>query len=238
MKGVLICGGTGSRLRPLTEIANKSLLPVYDRPLICYPLDTLRSAGIEDIAVVTGTEHMDQMAAFLGSGAKFGCEFSYKVQEKPGGIAQALGLAEEFADGEPVCAILGDNIYFDNISSVIRGFPENGGGHVFVRHVHDPERFGIAEMNGDRILSIEEKPAKPKSDLAITGCYVYDNRCFDVIRGLQPSARGELEITDVSKWYLEQGVLSATVLQEPWVDAGTFESLFEAARLVREKKQK
>jgi glucose-1-phosphate thymidylyltransferase len=236
MKGVLICGGTGSRLRPLTEITNKSLLPVYDRPLICYPLDTLRAAGISDIAVVTGTEHMDQIARFLDNG-EFGCRFTYAVQSKPGGIAQALGLAEEFAAGEPVCAILGDNVYVDDLSPAIRAFagkPE--GGHVFLKRVADPQRFGIAEMDGDRIVSVEEKPAAPKSDLAITGCYVYDKRCFEIIRGLKPSPRGEYEITDVSRAYLAEGSLRASVLEQPWVDAGTFESLFEASRLVRERR--
>lgn len=236
MKGVLICGGTGSRLRPLTEIANKSLLPVYDRPLICYPLDTLRAAGITDIAVVTGTEHMEQISAFLDNG-NFGCRFTYEVQAKPGGIAQALGLAEEFAAGEPVCAILGDNVYFDDLSPAIRAFAQDPrGGHVFLKRVPDPQRFGIAEMDGGRIVSVEEKPAAPKSDLAITGCYVYDARCFEIIRNLKPSARGEYEITDVSGAYLAEGLLNATVLEQPWVDAGTFESLFEAGRLVRERR--
>lgn len=243
MKGVLICGGTGSRLRPLTEVTNKSLLPVYDRPLIHYPLDILLKAGIRDIAVVTGTEHMDQIAAYLGSGSRFGCEFSFKVQEKPGGIAQALGLAEEFSDGQSVCALLGDNLFFDDLSPAIKKFKE--GGHVFLKEVHDPERFGIAEIEQPatsnqqpiKVLSIEEKPTQPKSNLAITGCYLYDNRCFEIIRNLQPSARGELEITDVSKEYLKSGTLSATHLHDEWIDAGTFESLFRAASLVRERTQ-
>ncbi|TSC59201.1 MAG: glucose-1-phosphate thymidylyltransferase [Candidatus Peregrinibacteria bacterium Greene0416_19] len=246
MKGVLICGGTGTRLKPLTEITNKSLLPVYDKPLIEYPLQVLLSAGIREIAVVTGTEHMEQIARFLGSGRKahvgatpplrgsrFGCEFAFKVQEKPGGIAQALGLAEEFADNDSVCAILGDNVYFDDLSPVIKSF--EAGGHVFIKQVTDPERFGVAEMEGNRIISIEEKPTKPKSDLAVTGCYVYDKHCFDIIRKLPPSPRGEIEITDVSRAYLERGALKATVLREEWMDAGTFESLFRAAELVRRR---
>jgi glucose-1-phosphate thymidylyltransferase len=235
MKGVLICGGTGSRLRPLTEITNKSLLPVYDKPLIHYPLQILLNAGIHHIAVVTGSEHMEQIAAYLGSGAKFGCTFAFAVQEKPGGIAQALGLAEEFIDGDNVCAILGDNIYFDNLQPAIQSFTT--GGHVFLKKVADPERFGIATMQDGKIVAVEEKPQSPRSNLAVTGCYVYDHRCFDVIRLLKPSARGELEITDVSNWYAARGKLQATILKDSWIDAGTFESLFQAAALVRERKK-
>ncbi len=231
MKGILICGGTGSRLRPLTEITNKSLLPVYDRPLIQFPLQTLLDAGITDICVITGPEHIDQITNYLGSGAKFNASFAYKVQDKPGGIAEALGLAEDFADGDSICALLGDNIFFDDVTPIIKAFTR--GGHVFLKTVDDPERFGVAEMDGERVIGIEEKPTAPKSNLAITGCYVYDSRCFDIIRNLQPSARGEYEITDVSRGFLETGELRATVLQKEWIDAGTFESLYEAAGLVR-----
>ncbi len=234
MKGILICGGTGSRLRPLTEITNKSLLPVYDLPLIQYPLQTLINAGITDIAVITGPEHIDQITGFLGSGAKFGVTLAYKVQDKPGGIAEALGLAEEFADGEDICAILGDNIFFDDLSQTIKNF--HAGAHIFVKEVSDPQRFGVAEIQNGRVISVEEKPTEPKSNLAITGCYLYDHRCFDIIRGLTPSSRGELEITDVSRGYLQMEELNASLLVEPWIDAGTFESLFEAARLVRERR--
>ncbi len=235
MKGILICGGTGSRLRPLTEITNKSLLPVYDKPLLLYPLQTLLSAGITDIAVITGPEHMDQIAQFLGSGERFGCTFAFKVQERPAGIAHALGLAEEFAAGESVCAILGDNIFFDDLSPVIRRF--QGGAHLFLKEVKDPERFGVAEVNAmGKILSIEEKPIEPKSKFAATGCYLYESGCFDVISGLLPSARGEIEITDLSKAYLAKGELTATILKDEWVDAGTFESLHRAAVIVRERK--
>ncbi len=231
MKGVLICGGYGTRLRPLTEITNKSLLPVYDKPLIHFPLEVLLKAGIREVAVITGPEHMDQIASYLGSGSRFGCEFSFKVQEKPGGIAQALGLAEELVDGDKVCAILGDNVYFDDFSDVIQNFEK--GGHLFVKEVPDAERFGVVTLEGDVVTSIEEKPKKPKSNLAATGCYLYDERCFDIIRGLRPSARGEIEITDVSAWYMENDVLHATHLKEEWIDAGTFESLFRAAELAR-----
>lgn len=235
MKGVLICGGTGSRLAPLTEITNKSLLPVYDKPLIHYPLQILLDAGIKDIIIISGTEHIDQIAAYLGSGSKFGCNFSFKIQEKAGGIAQALGLAaDECADGESICAILGDNIYFDDLSTHIQSF--TGGGHVFLKEVEDPHRFGIAEMKDGKVTSVEEKPEEPKSNLAITGCYIYDSRCFDVIKNLKPSPRGEYEITDVTEWYLTQGELTATKLEKDWIDAGTFESLFLAASKVRDQK--
>ncbi len=235
MKGVLICGGSGSRLKPLTEITNKSLLPVYDKPLILYPLQVLLDAGITDIAIVTGNEHMDQMAAFLGSGKRFGCTFHYCVQDQPKGIAQALGLTEIFANGESVCAILGDNVFFDDLSPVIKSF--KSGTELLLKEVHDPERFGVAEMNNGRVVSIEEKPTKPKSNLAVTGCYVYDNRCYEYIRTMKPSARGELEISDVSRWYVELGEAHATILEKEWVDAGTFESLFRAAELVRQQKR-
>jgi glucose-1-phosphate thymidylyltransferase len=236
MKGVLICGGTGSRLRPLTEITNKSLLPVYDKPLVLYPLQTLIEAGITQIVIISGNEHIDQMASFLGSGERFGCKFTYRVQDKPQGIAQALGMAEEFCAGESICAILGDNVYFDSLSETIRNF--KAGAHVFVKQVPDAQRFGVIEMDtNSQVRSIEEKPLNPKSDLAVTGCYLYDSRCFDVIRNLQPSARGEYEITDVSRWYLEHDALRATVLHEDWIDAGTFESLFRASTLVRARKQ-
>ncbi len=234
MKGVLICGGLGTRLRPLTEVTNKSLLPVYDQPLIFYPLQTLLSGGITEIMVITGPENIDQMTGFLGSGSKFNCKFTYRVQDEPKGIAQALGMAEEFAAGDSICALLGDNIYFDNISQHIRAF--TGGGHIFVKQVPDPKRFGVVEVDGDKVVSIEEKPETPRSDLAQTGCYLYDNSCFEFIRTMQPSARGELEITDVTKWYLGQGKLGYSILNDEWIDAGTFESLHHAAILVRERK--
>ena len=234
MKGVLICGGTGSRLAPLTDITNKSLLPVYNKPLIHYPLQILLDAGIKDIIIISGTEHIDQIAEYLGSGSKFGCTFTFKVQEKAGGIAQALGLAaDEFDDGESVCAILGDNIFFDDLSAHIQSF--NGGGHVFLKEVDDPNRFGIAELSDGKVVSVEEKPSEPKSNLAITGCYIYDNRCFEIIKNMKPSARGEFEITDVTDWYLQHGELTATTLKEDWIDAGTFESLFLAASKVRDQ---
>lgn len=235
MKGVLICGGLGTRLRPLTEVTNKSLLPVYDQPLITYPLQILLEGGITEIMIVTGPEHIDQITEFLGSGERYNCTFVYQVQEEPKGIAQALGFAESFADGESICAILGDNVYFDNLSTYIQNFTK--GGHIFLKEVEDPERFGIAEVQNGSVISVQEKPKNPRSNLAITGCYIYDHRCFDVIKNIQPSARGELEITDVTNWYLEQSELQATVLTDEWIDAGTFESLYAAATEVRARKQ-
>ncbi len=234
MKGVLICGGTGSRLKPLTDVTNKSLLPVYDRPLIEYPLDIMRKAGIREIAIVTGSENMGQITDYLGSGAKMGCSFAYKVQDTPSGIAQALGLAEKFAAGDDCCVILGDNVFFGDIAQTIHDF--KGGAHLFLKELPDCKRFGVATLDGDNVTSIEEKPLKPKSNYAVTGCYVYDARCFDIIKNLQPSARGELEITDVSKWYVENGEAKATILEDEWIDAGTFESLFRATALVRQRK--
>lgn len=234
MKGVLICGGTGSRLRPLTKVFNKSLLPVYDKALIQYPLEILLKAGITDIAVVSGTEHMDQIQKYLEPESDLGCSFTFMVQEKPGGIAQALGLTEKFVNGDSLCAILGDNVFFDDLSKTIQSF--STGAHLFLKEVPDPERFGVAELSDGKVLSLEEKPKSPKSNLAITGCYQYDASCFDIIRNLKPSARGELEITDVSIEYLHQGKLTATVVQNEWIDAGTFESLFKASELVRQKK--
>lgn len=199
-----------------------------------YPLQVLLDAGIKEIAVISGSEHVDQIAGFLGSGNRFNCAFSYRVQDEPKGIAQALGLAESFAGDDDVCAILGDNVYFDDLSASIKAF--KGGAHLFLKEVHDPERFGVATMEHGIVKEVIEKPTNPKSNLAVTGCYVYDKRCFDVIRAMKPSARGELEITDVSDWYVKQGEAKATTLTEEWVDAGTFESLHKAASLVRAKR--
>ena len=209
---------------------------MYDRPLIEYPLQTLLNAGIHDIVVISGNEHLDQMEAYLRGREKFDhCTFHFRVQEKAGGIAQALGLAEKFTEGDDICAILGDNVYFDDLTPVIKSFTK--GGHVFLKEVPDAERFGVAEVDANgRVISIEEKPKKPKSKFAVTGCYVYDKHCFEIIRNLKPSARGEFEITDVSRAYMEKGELAATVLKNEWIDAGTFESLFKAAQLVRERK--
>ena len=235
MKGLLICGGLGTRLRPLTEVTHKSLLPVYDKPLIMYPLDVLVKAGIKEIMIITAPEQAGKFMQFLGSGERFGCEFSFRIQERPGGIAQVLGMAEAFAAGDSICAVLGDNIFLDDLSEDIKGF--KGGGHLFVTEVPDPERFGVVEMNNGNVISVEEKPKAPKSNLIGTGCYIYDNRCFEVVRNLEPSYRGELEITDVNKWYLEQGALTASILEKYWIDAGTFDSLLDASNAIYNEKQ-
>jgi len=186
--------------------------------------------------IISGNEHIDQMIGLLGSGSRFGCSFAYRVQDTPGGIAQALGMAEAFVDGDSVCALLGDNIFFDDLSPTIKDF--RSGGHVFIKQVPDPERFGVVEMEGDNVISVEEKPTEPKSNMIQTGCYVYDENCFDIIHNIKPSARGELEITDVSQWYIDQGTLKATILEDEWIDAGTFESLHKAANVVRDRKMK
>ena len=232
MKGILICGGKGTRLLPLTKNVPKSLIPVGGKPMVLYPLQVLLDAGITDIAIIAGPEFVEDFKALLGSGEKWKCSLTYCVQKEPGGIAQALGLAESFAGGDSVCVLLGDNIFEDNLSEHIHNFSEEGG-HLFLKEVNDPERFGVAEMAEEKVISMEEKPKEPKTNLAVTGCYLYGSDCFEIIHDLKPSARGELEITDVSKVYLERGELTATVLEGAWVDAGTHESLKVAEKLVQ-----
>lgn len=238
MKGLIIAGGEGTRLRPLTYITNKSLLPVYNQPLLYYPLKTLIKAGIKDILIVSGKGHAGQILNLLGSGKDLGVRIAYEVQEQPGGIAQVLGMAEEFADGERIMAILGDNIYedIDGITQAASDFAaQDKGAKIFLKEVSDPERFGVADIKGDLIMGIEEKPKAPKSNWAVTGLYMYDNQVFDIVRGLKPSARGELEITDVNNAYIEQGSLSYQKLNGEWIDAGTFDSLLKASNVAKEK---
>lgn len=233
MKGVILAGGVGSRLMPLTKVTNKHLLPIYNKPMIYYPLETLVKAGIKDIMIVSGPEHAGHFLQLLGSGKEFGVKFSYEMQEEPGGIAQALGLAENFADNEPIAAILGDNIFADNVSSTIKEFAQSPqGAQVFLKQVSDPERFGVAEIQGDKIIAIMEKPKKPTTNLIVTGLYLYDAQVFSIIKTLKPSARGELEITDVNNVYVKQGKMKYTVLSSEWTDAGTFDSLFKANQLI------
>jgi glucose-1-phosphate thymidylyltransferase len=231
MKGVILAGGTGSRLYPLTKVTNKHLLPIYDKPMIYYPLQTLVNADIEDIMIISGRGHAGHFLELLGSGSEFGVNLTYEIQEEAGGIAQALGLAEDFADTEPAAVILGDNIFQDNVRDEVRSF--KSGAKIFLKEVPDSNRFGVAEIQGERIISIEEKPAAPKSNLAVTGLYIYDTEVFDVIHTLKPSARGELEITDVNNEFIRTGKMSYSVLSGFWSDAGTFESLFRASELVR-----
>jgi glucose-1-phosphate thymidylyltransferase len=232
MKGVILAGGTGSRLFPLTKVTNKHLLPVGKYPMIYYPIYRLIEAGITEILIVTGKEHMGSVVNLLGSGYEFGVEFTYKIQDQPGGIAQALGLAEHFVNGDKCVVILGDNIFEDNINSFVSSFKkQEKGAKVLLKEVSDPERFGVAELKGDKIISIEEKPKNPKSNYCVTGIYMYDSRVFDIIKKLKPSGRGELEITDVNNAYIKDGTLTYDILEGSWTDAGTFESLKRANEL-------
>jgi glucose-1-phosphate thymidylyltransferase len=234
MKGVVLAGGTGSRLFPLTKITNKHLLPIYDRPMIYYPIQTLVDVGIQDIMVVTGGRNSGDFLRLLANGKQFGLKhIHYSYQEGEGGIADALALAEYFADGQKVCVVLGDNIIEGDIREAADRFrrqPE--GAHILLKEVHDAERFGVAEVVADRIVGIEEKPLRPKSNYAVTGIYMYDATVFEKIKTLVPSGRGELEITDVNNAYIRDGKMSFSFLGGWWTDAGTFESLLRAANLV------
>jgi glucose-1-phosphate thymidylyltransferase len=235
VKGVILAGGLGTRLHPLTRVTNKHLLPVYDRPMIFYPLEALVAAGVTDILIVTGGSNSGDFLKLLRNGKEFGLKhLNYTYQEGEGGIADALSLAEYFVDGEPVCVVLGDNIFENGIGPVVSGYPGSGA-RVLLAQVDDPERFGVPEIDGDRIVRIEEKPRRPKSGYAVTGVYVYDYRVFEIIRGLDRSARGELEITDVNNKYIEWDALTYGVVDGWWTDAGTFESLHRASTLVRDK---
>lgn len=234
VKGVILAGGTGSRLYPLTKVTNKHLLPVGRKPMIYHPIEKLLEAGIEEILIVTGTEHMGAVVSLLGSGREFGCRFTYKVQDEAGGIAQALGLAENFAGGDRICVILGDNVFEDSIAQAVRNFAREprGRAHVFLKEVPDPQRFGVAEVVDGRIAAIVEKPAQPRSNLAVTGVYLYGPEVFEIIKTLRPSARNELEISEVNQDYVTREALGFAVLSGWWTDAGTFESLRRASDLV------
>jgi glucose-1-phosphate thymidylyltransferase len=236
MKGVILAGGLGTRLYPLTKITNKHLLPIYDRPMIYYPIEALVNAGVTDIMIVTGGKKSGDFLSLLGNGADFGLQhLNYTYQKGEGGIAEALGLCKHWVGDEPICVILGDNIIERNIAKAVRDFQAQGGGaKIMLKQVHDPERFGVAELRGARVMSIEEKPKRPKSDLAVIGIYMYDSRVFDVIETLEPSDRGELEITDVNNWYIRDGSMTYEVIDGWWTDAGTFDSLIKAANLVAE----
>ena len=236
MKGIVLAGGLGSRLNPLTKVTNKHLLPIYDKPMIYYPIQTLVNAGIRDILVVTGGKNAGEFLRLLGNGKEFGLKHvNYTYQEGEGGIAQALGLAEFFAEGEKICVILGDNIIETNVCHAADEFRKQSvGAKIILKQVTDADRFGVAEILGDRIVGIEEKPMRPKSDLAVIGIYFYDASVFEKIRRLKPSGRGELEITDVNNFYIEEGTLTYDKLDGWWTDAGTFESLLRANNLVAE----
>ena len=232
MKGVVLAGGTGSRLFPLTKVTNKHLLPVGRYPMIYHPVAKLAEAGITDILVVTGTEHMGAVVGTLGSGHALGLEFTYRVQDEAGGIAQALGLAAGFVGRDRCVVILGDNIFEDSITPLVRRYEQQEqGAMVLLKEVPDPQRYGVAMLRNGQVVDIEEKPAHPLSRLAVTGIYMYDGQVMDAIAGLQPSGRGELEITDVNRWYLQRGLLTYAILSGWWTDAGTFPSLATANRL-------
>jgi glucose-1-phosphate thymidylyltransferase len=233
IRGVVLAGGTGSRLRPLTKVTNKHLLPVGQKPMIYYPIEKLLGAGIEEILIVTGVEHMGDVVNLLGSGKDFKCRFTYKVQDEAGGIAQALALAENFARCESVAVILGDNIFEAKLDKYTDKFrKQKNGARILLKEVADPQRFGVAAVEGKKITGIEEKPKNPKSNLAVTGIYFYDSQVFDIIRRLKPSGRGELEITDVNNAYIEKNLMEYDKLEGWWSDAGTFESLGKVNELV------
>jgi glucose-1-phosphate thymidylyltransferase len=234
MKGVILAGGLGKRLYPLTKITNKHLLPVHDKPMIFYPLQTLINAGIDDILIVTGGNHAGDFLRLLGNGKEFGLKhINYTYQEGEGGIAEALGLAEHFADSDKIVVILGDNIIEGNIIRQVNAFrKQKEGAKILLKEIPNPERFGVPEIVDDKIVKIEEKPKTPKSNFAVIGIYMYNEKVFDIIRTLSPSARGELEITDVSNVYIKEGKMTYDILEGWWSDAGTFESLLRAGNLV------
>ncbi len=236
MKGVVLAGGLGSRLKPLTKVTNKHLLPVHNQPMIYYPIQTLINAGIDDIMIVTGGNSAGDFLRLLGNGKDFGLKHvNYTYQEGEGGIADALSLVEHFADEEPICVVLGDNIIENNIQKAADDYRRQGkGAKILLKEVDDPERFGVPELDGDKVLQIEEKPDNPKSNYAVIGIYFYDATVFEVIRGLEPSGRGELEITDVNNYYINRGEMTWGKLDGWWTDAGTFESLLHATNLVAE----
>jgi len=236
MKGVILAGGLGTRLHPLTKITNKHLLPVYDKPMIYYPIKALINAGIEDILIVTGGNDAGDFLRLIGNGKEFGLKhINYTYQEGQGGIADALSLAEFFADREDICVILGDNIIQKNIRSAVEAFKrQKRGAKIMLKEVPDPQRFGVPELDGNRVVRIEEKPEFPKSRYAIIGIYMYDNTVFDIIKALKPSDRGELEITDVNNTYINKGEMTWEILDGWWTDAGTFASLLRASQLVAE----
>ncbi|MDP3900219.1 MAG: sugar phosphate nucleotidyltransferase [bacterium] len=234
MRGIILSGGSGTRLAPLTTITSKQLLPVYNRPMIYYPLNTLIAAGIKEILIIVAPERAGDYLNLLGSGKKFGCKFTYEIQDKPAGLSEAFIIGENFIDEEDVIMILGDNIFEDDLSAEIKNF--KSGGKIFAKQVPDPERFGVVEFDANKkAISIEEKPAKPKSNYCVTGLYIYDNRIVEVAKSLKPSRRGEIEITDANNWYLQKGELQVAMVNGEWIDAGTFDSLLKAQNLAKEK---
>ncbi|OGY49244.1 MAG: spore coat protein [Candidatus Buchananbacteria bacterium RIFCSPHIGHO2_02_FULL_39_17] len=238
MKGIILAGGTGSRLDPLTRVTNKHLLPIYDRPMIYYPIQTLVKAGITDIMIVSGKGHAGQFLELLQSGKELGAKFSYGVQEEAGGIAQALAVCQDFADNDKIVVMLGDNILQNDISNAVKDFEkQDKGSKIFLKEVENPKSFGVAQIAGDKIIEIEEKPKNPKTNLAVIGVYLYDSQVWQVIKTLKPSGRGELEITDVNNFYVKKGEMTFEILRGWWGDGGeSFDSLLAAGNLVAKKK--
>ncbi len=234
MKGIILAGGSGTRLRPLTRVTSKQLLPIYNKPMIFYPLETLMRAGIKEILIIVAPDHAGDFLKLLGSGKEFGCKFTYEIQDKPEGLPQAFVIGENFIGKDNVTLILGDNLYEDDFSEAIRTF--KSGGRVFAKKVKDPERFGVVEFDGEnRAISIEEKPEQPKSEFAVTGLYIYDNTVIQKTKALVPSSRGEYEITDLNNVYLKEGTLDVAFVSGKWLDTGTFESLHEAIVFARDR---
>jgi len=234
MKGIILAGGSGTRLRPLTRVTSKQLLPIYNKPMIYFPIETLLNAGIRDILIIVAPDHAGDFLKLLGSGKEFGCKFTYEIQDKPEGLAQAFILGKNFVGDDNVTLILGDNLFEDDFTEAITSF--RSGGRVFAKEVTDPERFGVVAFDENNIAtSIEEKPENPKSNFAVTGLYIYDNTVIEKAANLQPSARGELEITDLNNLYLQEGTLDVAFVDGRWFDTGTFESLHEAITFVRDR---
>jgi glucose-1-phosphate thymidylyltransferase len=233
MRGIILSGGKGTRLRPLTNITSKQLLPVYNRPMIYYPLNTLLKAGIKEILIIVAPEHAGDYSNLLGSGKEFGAKFTYEIQDEPRGLADALIIADNFIDNENVAMILGDNIFEDDFTEEIKNF--KSGGKIFAKKVSDSSRFGVVDFSGDKAARIVEKPKNFVSDYAVTGLYLFDYRAVEIAKNLKQSERGELEITDVNNWYLEKGELEVAKVKGAWLDAGTFDSLLEAQILAKEK---
>lgn len=237
MKGVILAGGQGTRLRPFTKLINKHLLPVYNKPLIYYPILTLKNAGIDEILITSGKEALPHFKKLLGDGKQFGVRLAYAAQDGALGIAHALGLAEKFAKGSKIAVMLGDNIFVnhDQIKTGVNNFLKEKGAKFFLKSVPDPERFGVARINRKKIVSIVEKPKKPQSNLAVTGFYLYDPDVFEMVKKIKPSARGELEITDVNNHYVKSGLAGFEIVEGDWIDAGTFDSLLQASVLMMRK---
>lgn len=240
MKGVILAGGKGSRLLPLTKVINKSILPVYNKPLIYYPILTLKNAGIKDILIISGPGHAGQMLDLLGSGKELAVDLNYDIQEEPRGIAHGFAIAEDFADNEKIAFILGDNIFEDNLSKAVKDFEkQEKGAKIIIKQVPDPERSGVVKFNkkGDKIAKIIEKPKQPPTNWIQTGFYLYDQRVFDIIRKLKPSARGEYEVTDLNNFYVQEGTMTFQKIKGRWIDAGTFSSLLEANVFMAKKEK-